>query len=49
MYRHFIGLGVLFLLSFAFSEQDLYNVLGVERSASLAEIKRAYKALAKEW
>ena len=37
------------LLSYSAGEQDLYNVLGVERSASLVEIKRAYKTLAKEW
>jgi len=49
MYRQFIFLGVLFLLSISASEQDLYSVLGVERSASQAEIKRAYKTLAREW
>jgi len=49
MFKHFIFLGVLFLLSCSASEQDLYKVLGVERSSSQAEIKRAYKTLAKEW
>jgi len=49
MSRQFIFLGVLFLLSYSASEEDLYSVLGVERSASQAEIKRAYKILAKEW
>jgi len=29
--------------------EDLYGVLGVSKSASLQEIKRAYKNLAKEW
>lgn len=31
------------------SENDPYKILGVGRSASQAEIKRAYKTLAKEW
>lgn len=31
------------------SEYDPYKILGVGRSASQAEIKRAYKTLAKEW
>lgn len=31
------------------SEHDPYYTLGVSRSASQAEIKRAYKRLAREW
>jgi molecular chaperone DnaJ len=31
------------------SERDLYEVLGVERSASDAEIKRAFRKLAQQW
>ena len=29
--------------------EDLYRVLGVPRSASVKEIRRAHKTLAKEW
>lgn len=43
----------LFVLSLqladATSENDPYTILGVRRTASQAEIKRAYKNLAKEW
>ncbi|XP_041837206.1 dnaJ homolog subfamily C member 16-like [Melanotaenia boesemani] len=31
------------------TESDPYKILGVSRSASQAEIKRAYKSLAREW
>src|SRR5215207_1191155 len=33
----------------ATQEQDLYDVLGVARSASDAEIKRAFRKLAQQW
>lgn len=33
----------------ATAEQDLYHVLGVERGASDAEIKRAFRKLAQQW
>ncbi len=29
--------------------QDYYKILGVTRTASAADIKRAYRKLAKEW
>ena len=29
--------------------EDLYQVLGVPRSASVKEIRKAHKTLAKEW
>jgi len=48
-YRELVFIGVLFLISASANEQDLYGILGVGRSASQAEIKRAYKTLAKEW
>jgi len=33
----------------ATTERDLYEVLGVERGASDAEIKRAFRKLAQQW
>lgn len=36
-------------LADATAENDPYKILGVRRTASQAEIKRAYKNLAKEW
>ena len=37
------------LISAGHFEEDLYKVLGVRKSASVKEIKKAYKQLAKEW
>ena len=31
------------------STRDLYNMLGIERNANLAEVKRAYRTLARQW
>ena len=33
----------------AFPEEDPYSILGVKRTASNIEIKRAYKKLARLW
>lgn len=35
--------------SLTLSTHDLYNMLGIERNASLAEVKRAYRSLARQW
>ncbi|EGT57322.1 hypothetical protein CAEBREN_28177, partial [Caenorhabditis brenneri] len=46
-----LRIGVLLLLSVVVRSEkgDPYEVLGINRRASLKEIKSAYKALAKEW
>uniref|UniRef100_A0A8C2WLK7 DnaJ homolog subfamily C member 16 n=1 Tax=Cyclopterus lumpus TaxID=8103 RepID=A0A8C2WLK7_CYCLU len=44
-----VSLRVSVQMARAASEYDPYMVLGVGRSASQAEVKRAYKNLAKEW
>jgi DnaJ-domain-containing protein 1 len=33
----------------AAAEENLYDVLGVRKTATQADIKRAYKKLAREW
>ena len=44
-----IGLSRRLRGSMATTERDLYEVLGVERGASDAEIKRAFRKLAQQW
>lgn len=43
----------LLLTCFVFLEvsctDDPYGILGIERKATLTEVKKAYKQLAKEW
>lgn len=43
----------LLLICFVFLEvtctDDPYGILGIERKATLTEVKKAYKQLAKEW
>ena len=40
---------ILLLMHNGVTEEDLYKILGVRKSASSQEIKKAYKKLAKEW
>uniref|UniRef100_A0A672G679 DnaJ homolog subfamily C member 16-like n=1 Tax=Salarias fasciatus TaxID=181472 RepID=A0A672G679_SALFA len=47
-HRRYCNVIVVSLVKAA-SEYDPYKILGVSRSASQAEIKRAYKNLAREW
>ncbi len=45
---------LLFFVIFLFckvinSEEDYYNILGLNRNANNEEIRRAYRRLAREW
>ena len=43
------ALAVSCVLTISLAANELYEVLGVPRSASARQIKQAYKQLAKEW
>ena len=45
----FIWVAMVCAMAAVVSCEDLYRVLGVPRSASVREIRRAHKTLAKEW
>ena len=42
-------LAISALMSLCSTEEDLYGILGVRKTASDAEIKKAYKKMAREW
>ena len=44
-----VGMCLMQLINVGYPEEDLYKVLGVKKSATSKEIKKAYKQLAKEW
>jgi DnaJ-class molecular chaperone len=49
-FRLFICVGLVFSLFIEIScLGNPYNILSVDKKASLQEIKKAYKQLAKEW
>ncbi|EFW15653.1 DnaJ domain-containing protein [Coccidioides posadasii str. Silveira] len=44
-----LGLSLLFLLPFTLCAEDYYKVLGIDKSASERDIKRAYRTLSKKY
>lgn len=49
--RVFLGVGLFFVVNLVVGaiSANPYTILGVEKKATITDIKKAYKQLAKEW